>query len=92
MNDFIIDQMIEDFQSGDTTISELWNLLEDMGESISDEKTHEIRVTISEFLIDNELIEECDIDDVDLESFFDNQNDCEYKNSIIETAFRNEYE
>ena len=92
MNDFIIEQMIEDFQSGDTTISELWNLLEDMGESISDEKTYEIRATISEFLIDNELIEECDVDDVDLESFFDNHNDCEYKNSVIETAFRNEYE
>ena len=42
--------------------------------------------------IDNELIEECDVDDVDLESFFDNQNDCEYKNSVIETAFRDEYE
>lgn len=85
--------MIEDFQSGDITILELWNFLEDSRDTISDEKSDEIRVIITEFLIDNELVEEQDIDDVDLEQFFDSREDCDYKNSIIETVFdEDEYE
>ena len=72
MNEFLADQIIEQFLLGELTASEAWKNTEEIRETISHEKYDEIVTLIVENLVETEVIEEDEVnDDLELTNIFE---------------------